>query len=538
MSDSVVHGPSATARAGHGKGKNATKRGYVYGLLLVAFLASLVIGVFFSGAKDHLKQYANDLTLRDVFVWLNPAFSEVPEELLPFGAKSAPPQSDVPPAQLSKTEPETSPFMDKENPFYGTAGHAAGPPKDAGATLVPFVREPLSGLTPPDNSSLILPETPRGVETTIKPPSQLAKDLNSGTQQPQGGDVPSDKKDSGQPSAPESSSPKKPGGSEPTEASTPQKQISPSPRKDTPDWEATPRSEKFQLPGSVLVKIQNYAGAAVRWDLAVILDDSHSMGRQTKSWNPSRFQTALTFIQKLPSALNSGSRMAVRDFLCSGGKENKEPSKGCSSRLLIDWTPASSKQWKDLLEKADHGGATDPCAAVALSVKRDFHGGAGRKPRLLVITGGAAAPCASSRALKAIESSETTKGLPVDVVALGLGKKRQKGFSALAQRTGGVFIELERPADVDHAFHRYAKILQAKVFEKVEIKNERISLSFNPHQEMSLAPGKYTVALPLVEGLDPSKRVIHNVTVSSAETTIIDVTIRKGRPIVRIEKRQ
>jgi hypothetical protein len=205
---------------------------------------------------------------------------------------------------------------------------------------------------------------------------------------------------------------------------------------------------------------------------------------------------------------------------------------------LIDWTPASSKQWKELLEKADHGGSTDPCAAVALSVKRDFHGGGGRKPRLLVITGGAAAPCASSLVVKAIESSETTKGLAVDVVAMGLGKKRQKGFSAVAQKTGGVFIEMDRPADVDHAFNRYAKILKAKVFEKVEIKNERASLSFNPHQEMSLAPGTYTVVLPLVEGLEPSKRVIPNVKVSSSETTIIDVTIRKGRPVVRIDKKQ
>lgn len=537
MSDSVVHSPSARARADHGKGKNATNRGYAYRLLLGAFFASLIIGLFGIGAKDHLIQYAKDLTLRDVLVWLNPAFSEVPEELLPFGKSAVPGQSEVSHAALSKTEADTDPFANKDNPFYGTAGHAAGPPKDSAATLFPSTREPLSGLTPPEKSSLTLPETPRGVDTTIKSPSLLAKDLGSETRQPQGTVAPSDKKDPGESSSPQSSSPKTAGTSS-TEAANPQRQISPSPKKDTPDWEATPRSEKFQLPGSVLVRIQNYGGASVRWDLAVILDDSHTMGRQTKSWNPSRFQTALTFIQKLPSALNPGSRMAVRDFLCGGGKEKKEASKGCSSRLLIDWTPASSKQWKELLEKADHGGSTDPCAAVALSVKRDFHGGGGRKPRLLVITGGAAAPCASSLVVKAIESSETTKGLAVDVVAMGLGKKRQKGFSAVAHKTGGVFIEMDRPADVDHAFNRYAKILKAKVFEKVEIKNERASLSFNPHQEMSLAPGTYTVVLPLVEGLEPSKRVIPNVKVSSSETTIIDVTIRKGRPVVRIDKKQ
>ncbi len=537
MSESVVHGSRATARAGHGKEKNAAKGGYAYRLLVGVFVTTIVIGISLIGAKDHLTRYAKDLTLRHVLVSLNPAFSEVPEELLPFGKKSISDQPDQPHASPSRTETETDPFVDRDQPFYGTAGHPGGAPKHGAAPLFPRLLAPVSEFTPPEKSTLILPESPQGVETKINSPSRLAKNLSKETPQPQESKSLPDKHDAEQPPTPQSLHPKTGGASAPADVPHPQKQTLPSPKKDTPDWEATPRSEKFQLPGSVLVKIQNYGGASVRWDLAVILDDSHSMGRQTKSWNPSRFQTALTFIEKLASGLNPGSRMAVRDFLC-GGKEKKEAAKACPSRLLIDWTPASSKEWKDLLEKADHGGSTDPCAAVAFAVKRDFHGGAGRKPRLLVITGGSAAPCASSLALKAIESSETTKGLAVDVVAMGLGKKRQKGFSALAQRTGGVFIEMERPADMDHAFHRYAKILQTKVFEKVEIKNERISLSFNPHQEMSLAPGTYTVLLPLVEGLEQSKRVVPNVKVSSAETTIIDVTIRKGRPIVRIDKKQ
>lgn|GEM_PF-1587219 len=539
MPQSVFHSPKKMPRGGYGKGKYSSNSGYAYRVLCIVLFASLVAGIFFVRGGESLRPYVKDLTVRDILVWLNPAFSEVPEEFLPFSSTSMREQPSCSDSRVSGSQGAADPFMDKDDPFCQTAGHAATPATHSDVSHIPITTEALPSITQPYKPALILPEAPRGIETTVKSIAQIAKgSTDHETGQSQDAKALSDKQKPEHQSGQQRQNTKKSSASSSKEAPNQERQNVSSPRKDTPDWEATPRSEKFQLPGSVLVRIQNYRGTSVRWDLAVILDDSHSMGRQTKSWNTSRFQTAITFVQKLSSTLNPGSKMAVRDFVCGGNKDKKEEAKGCLSRLLIDWTPGSSKQWKDLLEKADHGGATDPCAAAAFSVKRDFHGGSGRKPRLLIITGGAAAPCASSHVVKAIESSETTKGLVVDVLALGLGKKRHKGFSFLAQRTGGVFLEIDRPADVDHSFNKYSKVLQTKVLEKVEIKNEKVSLSFNPHQEMSLAPGTYAVILPSVEGIEPSRRVVPNVKVSSAETTIIDVTIRKGRPVVRIDKKQ
>jgi hypothetical protein len=136
-----------------------------------------------------------------------------------------------------------------------------------------------------------------------------------------------------------------------------------------------------------------------------------------------------------------------------------------------------------------------------------------------------------------METSDATKGTIIDVLALGLNKKRQKGYSVLTSRTGGVFIEAERPADLDQPFSRYSKILQAKHFEKVEIRGDKASLSVAPFQEITVAPGTYTVSLPVVEGIDPSKRTIPNVKISSGEAHILDVSIKKGKPVIKTVKK-
>ncbi|MDQ1238836.1 MAG: hypothetical protein QG577_1021, partial [Thermodesulfobacteriota bacterium] len=277
--------------------------------------------------------------------------------------------------------------------------------------------------------------------------------------------------------------------------------------------------------------------STVNWDLSVILDDSGSMARQSKGWNPSRFKTALTFIEKLPSALSSGSRLAVRDFSCGSSDDKKAAKKVCLSHMLLDWTNMPAKQLKERLEKADSSGTTDPCAAAAFSIKKDFQGGAGRKPRLLIVTGGAATICSVSAVTRAMETSDATKGTIIDVLALGINKKRQKGYSLLTARTAGIFIEAERPADIDQPFAKYAKVLQAKHFEKVEIKGDKASLSVAPFQEITVAPGTYTISLPAVEGIDPSKRTVPNVKISSGEAHILDVTIKKGKPIIKTVKK-
>jgi hypothetical protein len=491
----------------------------------------------------------HDLSLKSVLVWLNPALAELRIDDLPFFQRHGSDKTKTAFLGKDDNQSETQGFPNHENPYCESAG--TGPSQEI-SVMESSVGLQLDALSPSGvagHAPVSVSETPKAIDTSI-------------TRIAQAGPVPTDTSQKQQPT------PKTPGqassqGAEPgseKEKSQPEPSAQNAPtdasrkdqraqglgsvqkntgagKKDTPDWEAETRSDQFQLPGSIMVKIQGYSGSTVNWDLAVILDDSDSMGRQSKAWNPSRFKTALTFIEKLPSALSSGSRLAVRDFSCGTPDDKKVAKKACLSHMLMDWTNAPAKQLKERLEKVDLGGATDPCAAAALSIKKDFQGGGGRKPRLLIVTGGASTICSVSAVTRAMETSDATRGATVDVLALGLHKKRQKGYSTLASRTGGVLIEAERPTDLDQPFSRYSKILQAKHFEKVEIRGDKASLSVAPFQEITVAPGTYTISLPAVEGIDPSKRIIPNVKISSGETHILDVTVKKGKPIIKTVKK-
>ncbi len=72
--------------------------------------------------------------------------------------------------------------------------------------------------------------------------------------------------------------------------------------------------------------------------------------------------------------------------------------------------------------------------------------------------------------------------------------------------------------------------------EKIEIRSDKASLTTTPGQEITLVPGSYSVVLPVVAGIQPSKRRIEHVKISSGQTTEIEV--KRGRPIVKIGKKQ
>jgi hypothetical protein len=324
---------------------------------------------------------------------------------------------------------------------------------------------------------------------------------------------------SGQPPAPGEPSPSK-------ETAT-----KPAAKKEAPDWEEATRSEQFRLPGSLLVRIHNYSGTHVNWGIAVIFDDSGSMARQSKIWNPSRLRLAADFVEKLPGALTPNSKLVVRDFSCgkSGDTEKKAP---CLTHMLLDWSGYPFKQLKELLGQTHPAGQTDPCAAAAYSAKNDFKGQGNLTPRILIVTNGAS-KCAAHTVLKAVEVHESKERMAVDVLALGMSKKRHSGYAFLVNKTNGLLLDVEKPTDMDQALSRYAKALKAKVMAKVEIKGDKAVTSVSPFQEIALAPGTYTVVLPLVEALNPSKRTIEGVKISPGETNVMEVTIRKGQPIVR-----
>jgi hypothetical protein len=293
------------------------------------------------------------------------------------------------------------------------------------------------------------------------------------------------------------------------------------------------KEPSYELPGSLTVKIRNYKGSTIKWGLMVILDDSASMGRKTKAWNPNRVETAVNLVGKLPEALTPGSKLAIRDFTC--GSSTKKGG-FCLSHTLFDWSQAPFKELKDKLATLKNEGRNNPCAAAAYAIKKDLGGLGDLVPRILVITNGLT-KCSYFEVVKAVNSRSEKKKPIVDVIGVGMGPRHARGYSSLAERTGGVFLRAERPSDLDKVLGRYGKILKTKEMEKIEVRGEKAVLTAALEEEIPLTPGTYRVVLPLVGKLNPSYRSIPDVKIDSRESKIIVVRIKNGRPTVKIGKK-
>ncbi len=310
----------------------------------------------------------------------------------------------------------------------------------------------------------------------------------------------------------------------------------PAPDKKTPSVEGEAADEQYRLPGSLRVEVSNYKGTKVKWELMVILDNSAAMDAKPKSWPSGRLPTALGFVARIGEALTPGSRIAVRDFLCKPGTEKKRVVPLCLSHLFRPWSSAPAKGLAKELEKSQPAGRTNPCAAAAYSLKRDFSDAADRTSRLVILTGGVT-PCALKEVLNAIERKGAKGKIPVDVIALGMSPRRRKGYSSLTARTGGVFLKVENPGGVNSVIARYRDLLQAPIFEKMVVKGDKTSFPIGNNEEITLAPATYTLLLPEVLGLKPAERSIKNIVIASGQTNILKIKINKGRAIVSTVKK-
>jgi hypothetical protein len=316
----------------------------------------------------------------------------------------------------------------------------------------------------------------------------------------------------------------------------------------TPKTEATPktdaapttepgRTDQYQVPGSLMVKIQNYSGTQPKWGLMVILDDSTSMARKLRIWNPNRLEAGVNLINRLTTSVTAGSKIAVRDFLCkkSDGAASKTTGT-CLSHKLYDWHEAPFASLKESLDQLGPAGSTNPCAAAAFALSRDFSGMAGLSPRLLIVTDGAA-KCAFHDVIKAAEAQVGKDRLAVDVFALGMHRKRQAGYTKLTQGSRGIFHRIDGPGDVDAALARYGKALQTPIMEKIEVRGGKATMTVTPEEEIPLAPGTYTVLLPAVAGITSSRRTLEGITVRSGEATLVQIKVKKGKPVAKIGKK-
>lgn len=292
------------------------------------------------------------------------------------------------------------------------------------------------------------------------------------------------------------------------------------------------KSRRFELPGSLTIAIKDYEGSVVKWGVMVILDDSVVMGKKSKTWSPTRSAVAASLVTKLPETLTPGSRLAVRDFLCS----EKRDRGNCLSHLLFDWADAPYKDLAEKLKKVGPAGRTNPCAAAAYAVKKDMSGLGQLSRRLLIVTSGST-KCNPREVLQALGRHKPKENIAIDVVGLGIPRKALHGYATLVRRSNGFFMKADNSGEVERILSRYKKVLSRRAMEKVEVRGERAVFTVNPGEEITLAPGTYSVVLPLVASLKAAKRTIDDIKIRSGETTEIEVKIRKGRPIVKIAKK-
>jgi hypothetical protein len=300
--------------------------------------------------------------------------------------------------------------------------------------------------------------------------------------------------------------------------------------------ETDTKAEKYQVPGSLMVNLKNFGGDRVRWALMVVLDDSGTMAKASKIWPPNKMDTALKAVEKLPALLTPGSRLAVRDFMCAKAGTKEAKTSPCLAHMLSDWMDSPFKGLKENLAKANPSGSNNPCAAAAYSLRKDFDGGRDLAPRIVVVTNGAH-KCGYGEVLRTLDEKGARGEIPVDVVSLGIGKKTRKNYAALAEKTKGEFLALEKPADLEAALAKYGKVLKSKQRKVIEVRGSDKTFKLANGEEITLAPGTYSIVVPEMSGLSPSMRTIRDVKLKSGENKRLEVSVKKGKPIVRAEKK-
>ncbi len=171
-------------------------------------------------------------------------------------------------------------------------------------------------------------------------------------------------------------------------------------------------SEEFQLPGSIRVKIHDYAGAHTKWSLMIIVDNSEIMSKESKIWKPARIKMAGESILSVMEAITPGSKIAMKDFLCKGDSAKQKGP--CPVQTIYDWSEYPFKGLKEKANSLTPGKITNPCGAVLSSLKKDFIGVGNHVPRLLLITCGQA-KCPSKESKKALDHQSPGSKVTIDV---------------------------------------------------------------------------------------------------------------------------
>ena len=284
--------------------------------------------------------------------------------------------------------------------------------------------------------------------------------------------------------------------------------------------------------GGLVVNIDDYKGAPVDWAIMIILDNSKSMTEEIRPGGPTRRELAIATIDSLAHEISPKSKMSLRAFTFDGiAKKKSEEIPLRVSRIVSDWTDKPSSEMSGLLNRITFKGANNLCAATRRSLRRDFHAIHELEPRIAIITDGRRG-CSFGGVLQVIEKAKSKQNVKLDVIAVDLQRSAQAAYSSLAADGGGVFLNLSSPAD-NETLSTYLAVLRTPKLEPLEAVKESAKYRIAPGERCALAPGSYTITVPEIAGLDPSNRTIKDVKITAGETTVLNLTAKEGRLIVR-----
>lgn len=285
--------------------------------------------------------------------------------------------------------------------------------------------------------------------------------------------------------------------------------------------------------GTLIVNIEGYKGAPVDWAIMTILDNSKSMTEEFGRAGQTRRDVALDAVESLARAIPPSSRMAVRAFSYDGvaRKKSKEiPLR--VSRVLMDWTNMPSAKLQEVLKRIAFRDDNNLCAATSRSLQNDFNAITDLTRRVVLVTDGHR-ECSFKEALRIIEKEKMRDDLRVDVLAIDMPRSIRGPFSRLAADTGGIFVNLASPGEAGEALSGYFAVLQTYRPQPLEVLAANSKHRVLPGEKSRLSPGSYTIALPEIAGLDPTKRRIRDVKIVTGKTTVLNISDKQEELVIQ-----
>lgn len=285
---------------------------------------------------------------------------------------------------------------------------------------------------------------------------------------------------------------------------------------------------------TLVVNIIEYVGSPVTWRIMLMLDNSEIMAKEAPPGSQTRLATAVNFASGLAGLIPDNALVALRSF--SGevfGRKDGRTMPLRVSRILYPWDRGSilAAQGRDEATFEDTG-RNNLCAAVIHSLSKDFPSQEGLLGRLVILTDGNS-PCSWSGVTRIVDENRSDATTRVDVIGVGMDPARREIYTQLASRSGGIFLPLDQPSELQSVLSRYVQELRPTVPLPVDVRGLDGRYRIMPGKPFKLPPGRYTILLPPMEGLEPAHRKLGDpVKIAPGESRVLTLSVKDGSPVV------